>query len=71
VGAAWDDTGTFKAFGKDARGRWHLDDLKASYGLGVSMNLGFFILRWDLAQATDLARGTRAARGEISFGSDF
>lgn len=71
VGAAWDDTNAFNAFGRDAGGRWHLDDLKASYGFGASLNFGFFIVRWDLAQATDLSRGTRAARGEISFGADF
>ena len=71
LGAAWDDTGAFKPFGKDDEGRFQLDDLRASYGLGASLNVGFLILRWDLAQATNLARGTRSARGEISFGADF
>jgi Tol biopolymer transport system component len=71
VGAAWDDTDSFKAFGRDPRGRWRLDNLQAAYGFGASLNFGFFILRWDLAQATDLSRGTRAARGELSFGADF
>jgi Tol biopolymer transport system component len=71
LGAAWDDTKAFNVFGKDEQGRFHLDDLKASYGFGVSINLGFFVLRWDLSQATDLVRGTRAARSDISFGGDF
>ncbi|MBU1700063.1 MAG: BamA/TamA family outer membrane protein [Candidatus Eisenbacteria bacterium] len=71
LGAAWTEAEHFRAFGTDDQGRRHLEDLRASYGLGASMNLGFLILRWDLAQATDLVRGTRKARGELIFGTDF
>ncbi|MBD3336698.1 MAG: BamA/TamA family outer membrane protein [Candidatus Eisenbacteria bacterium] len=71
LGAAWTDSERFRAFGETEEGRFRLDDLKASYGIGAALNMGFLVLRWDLAQATDLARGTKAARGEVSFGAEF
>lgn len=70
AGAAWENTGDFRAFrkgGDDLR----LEDIHASYGLSAAWNVGFTVLRWDLAWRTDLSRNIGPARGYLSLGLDF
>ncbi len=40
-------------------GGFELRDLKAGYGLGVRVNLGIFLFRYDLAWPTDFAQSSR------------
>ncbi len=68
-GSAWQDTHRFRAF--DAGPPWHLADIRASYGAGAAINIGFAVLRWDISQPTDLHRNSGKAVGTISFGGDF
>jgi outer membrane protein assembly factor BamA len=70
AGAAWNDTDRFRAI-RTRKGITHLDDVRASYGFGARMNVGFTVLRWDLAWRTDLARTSGPARGFLSLGLDF
>jgi len=69
VGSAWNDSTGFK--GATSVGTNRLVDIKSSFGFGIRANLGIFVLRYDLAWATDLA--TVAAHPEyyFSIGADF
>jgi len=51
MGAVWDDTEKFRG-AIDGR----LEDLKLGYGFGPRINLGYFVLKLDLAWQTDLSR---------------
>lgn len=72
VGGAWDDIEDFRAVqsGRGA-GSFRLDDLQASVGFGASLNVGFAVLRWDLARRTDLSDWVGKAKGEFSMGWEF
>ncbi len=70
AGAAWENTGEFRAFRTDGGDR-RLGDIRASYGLSAAWNIGFTVLRWDLAWRTDLSRNIGPARGYLSLGLDF
>lgn len=72
AGAAWDDASDFRAFRSgEGEGRFHLEDIKASAGFRAAINLGFVILRWDLARRTDLSQWLGKAKGEVSIGWEF
>ncbi len=70
AGAAWEDTPSFRAV-RVRDGTLHLEDVRASYGITTSLNVGFTVLKWDLAWRTDLARNLGPARGYFSFGLDY
>jgi hypothetical protein len=70
LGTTWEDADTWRAFRRE-NGRLRLDDLKASYGVSASVNVGFTVLKWDLAWRTDLARNLGAPRGYLSFGLEY
>ena len=55
----------------DTAGGFRLDDLKAAYGFGIRMNLGFFLIRWDLARATDLRDNLGEWKGYFALGGEF
>jgi outer membrane translocation and assembly module TamA len=46
-------------------------DLKGGYGFGMRVNLGFFLLRYDLAQPTDFASHTGGKKNYFSLGAEF
>lgn len=68
--SAWRDTDRFQAF-RHADGGFRLQDIRASYGLNASWNVGFAILRWDLAWPTDLYHNLGKPRGVFTLGSSF
>ncbi len=69
VGAAWFGN-NFKG-GTTAGGVEKLQDIKVGFGFGMRMNLGFFLLRYDLAWATDLHSVSDKPSYYFSFGADF
>jgi hypothetical protein len=70
AGAAWQDNSAFQ--GARVRGGvLRLEDIRASYGLTASLNVGFTVLKWDLAWRTDLSRNIGPARGYFSLGLDY
>lgn len=71
LGAAWEDAEAFRPFASSSSGLFRLDDLRGSYGLSTSINLGFSVIKWDLAWRTDLTRTLGKPRGSVSFGLDF
>jgi len=70
VGSAWNNNKAFKPIGTNSGGSAQLKDLAAGYGFGVRMNLGYFILRYDLAWATDLV-SSKHPINYFSLGAEF
>lgn len=69
VGAAWFGS-NFKG-GTTRGGIEKLQDIKVGFGFGMRMNLGFFLLRYDLAWATDFNTISDKPSYYFSFGADF
>lgn len=74
LGAGWGERfdgseRTFQPFSTE--GGLHTKDLTAAYGFGLRMGFGFLILRYDVAQATDLKQNLGQARHFFSLGADF
>ncbi len=67
AGAAWDGD---EFCGAVSDNGIRLEDIKASYGIGVRMRLSFLVLRLDRAWQTDL-RETGAARTHFALGAEF
>jgi len=68
MGAAWDEDREFKG-GSSENGN-HLSGIKASFGYGARINLGFLLLRFDTAWRTDLDK-TSSPRYYFSFGAEY
>ena len=51
-------------------GGFHSDDLRLAYGLGARMNLGYFILRYDVGWGSNVQRSS-GAHQFFTFGADF
>jgi outer membrane protein assembly factor BamA len=69
VGAAWMND-RFKG-GTTAGGRSRLNDIHTGFGFGMRANLGFIVLRYDLAWATDFYTVSDKPSYYFSFGADF
>ncbi len=70
VGGAWTNDDVFHPLSSDAT-FLKFDDLKSSYGFGARINLGWFVLRYDLAQMTDLTRNIGGARSYFTLGAEY
>ncbi|MBL0061933.1 MAG: PD40 domain-containing protein [bacterium] len=69
VGAAWfNDSFRLTSVGEDGNRRLH--DLQAAYGFGWRSNLGFLLLRWDVAWSTD-GVDTSKPRYFFSLGAEY
>ena len=66
LGAAWDDEFRGVTSGNGTR----LKDIKGSYGFGVRMRFGFFVVRVDSAWKTDL-RHTGERKTHFALGAEF
>lgn len=69
MGAAWDENDKFK--GGTSEGGTRLKDIKAGFGFGARVNLGFFVLRYDLGWATDFDWVSAKPRHYVSMGAEF
>jgi Tol biopolymer transport system component len=52
-------------------GGLHTQDLRLAFGFGARMNLGYFIIRYDFGQQTNLKKNTSTGQHFLSFGADF
>jgi Tol biopolymer transport system component len=68
MGAAWDDNDKFK--GAIGTGTNRLEDIKAAFGYGARVNLGFLLLKFDTAWRTDLDK-TSKPRYYFSLGAEY
>ena len=69
LGCALDDISSFH--GASTTGGFHLDDLKMSLGIGYRINLGYFLLKQDIAWRTDLRGISRKPEYNITIGAEF
>ncbi len=69
IGSAWFGS-DFKG-GTTSGGQDRLQDIKMGFGFGMRMNLGFFLLRYDIAWATNLNDVSDKPSNYFSFGADF
>ena len=70
IGAAWSGN-DFKGASSTDGGWLELNDIFFGYGIGARMNLGFFVLRFDVAWSSDLANYTNGPVYYISLGPEF
>ncbi|UCE65330.1 MAG: PD40 domain-containing protein [Candidatus Zixiibacteriota bacterium] len=70
MGAAWNDRKKVRFFDKD-KGFPVLGNVNAGLGIGARANLGIFVLRVDLAWATDLDSIADKPETYFSFGAEF
>jgi len=68
MGSAWQGS-EFK--GGTSEGNSRLLDIKSGFGFGMRANLGFFLLRYDLAWATDFNKVAAHPTAYFSFGAEF
>jgi len=75
IGAAWEGKlgkyERFHAFNKSSGLLPGLDDLLMGYGFGSRANLGFLLLRFDVAWKTDLENSSSRPRYYFSLGTEF
>ncbi len=75
VGAAWQGKWRryerFRPFKKAGGMVPELEGLALGYGLGASANLGFLLLRWDLAWSTNLHQSSAKPISYLSVGTEF
>ena len=72
VGSAWDaDAEKFKPFNSTSWGIPRLNDLRAGYGYGIRVNLGFFLLKYDAAWKTDWASSSAKPMHYFTLGAEF
>lgn len=68
AGSAWNENAHFK--GGTSSGKSRLQDIHSAFGFGARANLGFLILRFDTAWATDFG-SVNKPRYYFSLGADF
>jgi Tol biopolymer transport system component len=71
MGLAWDKGENVKPFVRGPNGLPMARDIFSSIGFGVRMNLGFFLLRWDLAWPTNFYSTAKSPMALWSLGADF
>ena len=69
IGSAWNNS-DFKG-GVSDNGNGRLNDIKMGFGTGLRLNLGFILLRYDLAWSTDLDSIFPHTTSYFSAGADF
>jgi len=69
MGTAWDGS-NFKG-GTSEGGHHRLNDIRTGFGFGMRANLGFILLRYDLAWTTDFYNVSDKPSYYISIGADF
>ncbi len=70
IGSAWNDDKAWKPFGTNTAGDFQLHDLRMGYGVGARANLGFFLLKYDLAWGTNL-NSTNKPIHYVTLGAEF
>ncbi|MFQ6008769.1 MAG: hypothetical protein ACE5K8_07455, partial [Candidatus Zixiibacteriota bacterium] len=71
VGAAWTNNQFKGGTSADGRGSSHLQDIHTGFGFGMRANLGFIVLRYDLAWSTNFNTVSDKPTYYFSFGADF
>jgi outer membrane translocation and assembly module TamA len=72
MGSAWSDDKSWRPFasGGDFSAP-RLNDMKAGYGFGIRANLGFFLIKYDLAWSTDFHSSSSKPIKYFTMGAEF
>jgi outer membrane protein assembly factor BamA len=71
LGTAFDRYDDLQPFTTEGKGLVRTEDLFASYGFGVRLNLGFLLMRYDAAQKTDLTENIGQMHHTVILGAEF
>jgi len=73
MGSAWEDNNKWQPFASNdaAGGLPKLNDVMAGYGFGARLNIGFLLLRYDVAWATDFASTADKPVHYFTLGAEF
>ena len=71
MGSAWSDDQGWKPFDSGGFMIPKLNDMRAGYGFGLRANLGFFLLKYDVAWATDFKTTTPKPVHYFTMGAEF
>jgi outer membrane protein assembly factor BamA len=71
AGTAFDRYDSLQPFTTEGKGLVRTEDLFASYGFGVRLNLGFLLMRYDAAQKTDLTENIGQMHHTVILGGEF
>jgi len=71
VGSAWDNTKLWQPFTVGSLGLFKLKDMEGGYGFGARLNLGFLLLKYDLAWSTNSAINKGKPIHYFSLGAEF
>jgi len=71
VGSAWDNTRSWQPFSSGSLGLPKLKDMEGGYGFGARLNLGFLLLKYDLAWSTNSAVNKGKPIHYFSLGAEF
>ncbi|KPL08056.1 hypothetical protein AMJ86_02075 [bacterium SM23_57] len=69
IGSAWNQD-HFRGTVRGDDGLYHLNDILMGYGTGTRVNLGFFLIQWDVAWSTDLVDSSKP-KYYFSLGAEF
>jgi outer membrane protein assembly factor BamA len=69
LGTAFNDLASFR--GASTEGGFHLQDLKMGIGLGYRFNLGYFLLKHDIAWRTDIRGISQRPVNYFTLGAEF
>ena len=69
IGSAFNDFGSFR--GASTSGGYHLEDIRMGIGLGYRLNLGYLLLKHDVAWRTDLRGISRRPVNYVTLGAEF
>ena len=71
IGSAWSDDSQWRPFAaSESVGLFRLDDMRAGFGIGARMNLGFFLLKYDVAWPTNFEHTGKAVH-YFTMGAEF
>ena len=70
IGSAWSDDSAWEPFEYDNM-QFRLKDMMAGFGIGARVNLGFFLLKYDLAWKTTFAETARKPVHYFTLGAEF
>jgi len=71
VGSAWDNNKAWKPVSKTPMGDFALNDLKAGFGFGFRLNMGFLLLRYDAAWNTTIDNTSEKPMHYFTLGAEF
>ncbi|MBN1781828.1 PD40 domain-containing protein [bacterium] len=71
LGSAWSNSNAWKPVSSTPMGDYQLNDLKAGFGFGFRLNMGFLLLRYDAAWNTNIEDTSNKPMHYFTLGAEF